>query len=52
MLLHVCLAETDKTIREARFELGDFFELGDGDIELSLFVGRDARLHVLGGVGR
>jgi hypothetical protein len=51
MLLHIRLAETDETIREAWFKLSDFLKLGDSDIELSLFVGLDASLHVLGGVG-
>src|SRR5713101_5714286 len=42
-LLHVSLAEADEAVREVRIELGDFSKLGNGNIELSLFICRDRK---------
>src|ERR1700682_5877383 len=52
VLLHVRLAETDESVRIGRLKLGYLAKLRDGNIELSLFVGRDSRLHVLSGFRR
>ena len=52
VLFHVGLAETDEAIDEVGIELGDPSKLSNGNVELMLFVRRDARLHVLGGLRR
>jgi len=52
VLLHISLAEADKSIRKIGIEFGDFSKLSDGHVELMLLVGRDPGLHVLRGLGR
>ena len=50
--LHIGLPQADEPIRKRRVEFSDFFELGDGDIELALLVRGNSGLHVLGSLRR
>ena len=52
MLLHVSLAEADESVRKGRLKFGNFLELGNGNVELFLFVSGDSGLHVLGSFRR
>jgi hypothetical protein len=49
VLLHVRLSKADEAVGKRRLKLCDFSKFGNGNIELSLFVGYDSGLHVLGG---
>src|ERR1700686_445307 len=52
VLLHIGLAKTDEALDEAGLDLRDLSKLSNGNVELMLFVSRDARLHVLSGLRR